>query len=232
MHNLAERVSSIPTPVLADAVVRLQLSVRHAPAGIEARPQASVAGRALPVRHTGSVDVFLEAVVDARPGDVMVIDNGGRRDEACIGDLIAHEALRAGVVAIVIWGLHRDAVEIEQLGLPVFSYGTLSFGPTQLRPTLDNRLSSAEFGEVIVTRSDFVAADPNGVLFLPADELESIAKVAMSIRDAETEQIEKLSKGTTLRQQFDFETYLQRRSRDPDYTFREHLREIHRAVEE
>jgi hypothetical protein len=37
----------------------------------------------LPVRHYGSVDVFLEAFGRAQAGDVPVIDNGGRSDEAC-----------------------------------------------------------------------------------------------------------------------------------------------------
>jgi regulator of RNase E activity RraA len=36
------------------------------------------AGRVRSARHAGSVDVFLEAVGVAQPGDVLVIDNGGR----------------------------------------------------------------------------------------------------------------------------------------------------------
>lgn len=231
-HNLRELVASLPTPVLADAVVRLGLRVRQAPAGITGPPDAAVVGRALPVRHSGSVDVFLEVLGDAAAGDVMVIDNSGRRDEACVGDLIAHEALEAGVAGIVIWGLHRDAVEIDDLDLPIFSYGTVPFGPIELRPPLEDRLASARFGEATVTRSDVVAADPNGVVFLPGDELDSIASVAASIRDAETEQIKMLKAGTSLRQQFDFDAYLRDRKRDPGRTFRQHLREGGRAIEE
>ena len=49
-------------------------------------------GRALPARHSGSVDVFLEAFTAAQPGDVLVVDNGGRVDEACVGDLTVLEA--------------------------------------------------------------------------------------------------------------------------------------------
>ena len=43
----------------------------------------------------------------AAPGDVLVVDNGGRLDEACVGDLVALEAQAAGVEGMVIWGLHR-----------------------------------------------------------------------------------------------------------------------------
>ena len=230
--ELHGELASLPTPVLADAAVRLGLAVRQAPVGIAGPPAATVVGPALPVRHAGSVDVFLEVLGHAAPGDVMVIDNAGRRDEACIGDLIAHEALQAGVAGIVIWGLHRDAVEIDALGLPVFSYGTLPFGPTQPHAPEEDRLSFARFGEETVTRSDVVAADPNGVVFLPSDEIDRIAQAAASIRDTERQQIERLQAGTTLREQFDFEAYLRARERDPDRTFRQHLRERASAIEE
>jgi 4-hydroxy-4-methyl-2-oxoglutarate aldolase len=231
-HDLGKLLTDLPTPVLADAVVRLALPIRQAPAGIAGPPDAAVAGRALPVCHSGSVDAFLEALGDAAAGDVMVIDNAGRRDEACIGDLIAHEALQAGVAGIVIWGLHRDAAEIEALGLPVFSYGTVPFGPTELRTPPRDGPVSARFGEATVTRADVVAADRNGVVFLPGDDLDRIASAAAAIRDAETRQLERLGAGTSLREQFDFDVYLRDRQRDPGRTFRQHLREHGRAIEE
>jgi hypothetical protein len=56
-------VAGLSTAIVADACVRVGLAPRAAPAGI--RPVvpggALVAGRALPARHHGSVDVFLEA---------------------------------------------------------------------------------------------------------------------------------------------------------------------------
>lgn len=230
--DLRELIASLPTPMLADAVVRSGLPPRQAPAGITGPVEAALVGRALPVRHSGSVDVFLEALGDAAAGDVMVIDNDGRRDEACIGDLVAYEALAAGVAGIVIWGLHRDAVELDTIGLPVFSYGTVPFGPTEVRPPPEDRLAAARFGAATVTRADVVAADRNGVLFLPGDELDGIAGVAGSIRDTEAEQVRGLQAGTSLREQFDFPAYLRDRARDPARTFRQHLRERGRAVEE
>ena len=51
-----------------------------------------IAGRALPAKHFGSVDIFLEAMMSAEQGDVLVIDNNGRADEGCIGDLTTLEA--------------------------------------------------------------------------------------------------------------------------------------------
>ena len=39
---------------------------------------------ALPVRHFGSVDVFLEGMQRAHSGDVLVVDNGERRQAEAI----------------------------------------------------------------------------------------------------------------------------------------------------
>jgi regulator of RNase E activity RraA len=60
-------------------------------------PGSRLAGRACPARHAGSVDAFLEAFETAAQGDVLLVDNGGRLDEACAGDLVDLEAQGAGV---------------------------------------------------------------------------------------------------------------------------------------
>ena len=82
-RQLSESFATLSTPLIADAALRLQLSLRYAPFGI--RPVISnsrLCGMALPVKHFGSVDMFLEAMENAQSGDVLVIDNSGRKDEA------------------------------------------------------------------------------------------------------------------------------------------------------
>ena len=123
-QELRKRFATLTTAHLADACIRARLPVRCAPAAMHAViPGSRLAGRAVPARHVGSVDIFLEAFEGARPGDVLVVDNRGRTDEACVGDLVALEALDAGLDGIVIWGLHRDTADIREIGLPVFSLG-------------------------------------------------------------------------------------------------------------
>lgn len=189
-------------------------------------------GRAVPARHSGSVDVFLEALQSSRPGDVLVIDNGGLLEEACIGDLIALEAKNAGIAGIVLWGTHRDTVELLEIDLPVFSYGSFAPGPTQFRPRDPDALRKSRFGSVVVTHDDVVFGDDDGVLFMSESVTKDVLAAAQAIWKVEREQARRIRTGDSLREQTDFGAYLDRRSIDPHYTFRQHLREVNRAIEE
>jgi regulator of RNase E activity RraA len=191
-----------------------------------------LAGRVLPVQHYGSVDIFLEAMGKAEPGDVLVIDNGGRMDEGCIGDLAALEAQACMLAGIVVWGVHRDTAELEQIEFPIFSYGTCPAGPRRLDTRATNALASARFGDFVVGTQDVVFGDLDGVLFVPEKSIEKIVATARAIWQTECEQALAIRAGKTLRVQLRFDEYLNTRSRDPAYTFRKHLRLLGGAIEE
>jgi 4-hydroxy-4-methyl-2-oxoglutarate aldolase len=204
--------------------------LRAAPAGIRpVVPGVRVSGRVLPTRHYGSVDVFIETLGAAEPGDVLVVDNGGRVDEACVGDLAILEAQVSGVAAVAVWGLHRDTAELVELGFPVWSYGANPVGPTRLDERDD---LPVRFGDWIVTREDVVFADDDGVVFVPRDRVDQVLAVAQEIGRVERQQAQRVLSGETLRSQTQFDEYLERRAGDPAYTFRSHLRSIGGAIEE
>jgi regulator of RNase E activity RraA len=232
-QSLSETFTELSTPLIADACLRLNIPLRLAPAGI--RPlvmESHVGGQALPVRHYGSVDIFLEAMGTAQTGDLLVIDNQGRMAEGCIGDLTALEAQASGLAGIVVWGCHRDTVELHQIGFPIFSYGMYPAGPQRLDPRPPQALRSAQFGEFMVTREDVVFADADGVLFAPIQHTEEILSTAHTIWQKERQQAEEIRAGNRLRDQLKFDEYLAKRSTDDTYTFRQHLRAIGGAIEE
>lgn len=225
--------ADLSTPLVADACIRSEVPLRAAPPGIRpVVPGLRVAGRALPARHYGSVDVFLEAMNAAEPGSVLVIDNGGRSDEACIGDLVVLEARAAGLSGLVVWGLHRDAPELAEIGLPVFSYGSYSPGPLRLDEREPEALVTARFGPHLVSGDDVVFGDDDGVLFVAADRVQQVLSAAHQIWQTEREQARRIRAGETLREQTRFDDFLSRRAGDSSYTFRRHLRRIGGAIEE
>jgi regulator of RNase E activity RraA len=232
-RTLTERLAGLPTAQLADACIRLGVPVRCGPAGLRpVRAGHRLAGRVAPTRHAGSVDVFLEALEQAAPGDVLVVDNGGRLDESCVGDLVVLEATAAGLAGIVIWGLHRDTADIQAIGLPVFSLGSIPTGPVRLDDRPPAGLESAQVGSHRVGSADLVVADDDGVLFLPTEPAEELVAAAERIRDTERGQAERMRAGISLRQQVNFDAYLSQRAQRPSLTFREHLRGVRGAIEE
>ena len=231
--QVAGLFSGLTTPHVADACVRSGVDVRCAPSDLHGLCRSDrIVGRVRPTRHYGSVDIFLEALEHAAPGEVLVVDNAGRRDEACVGDLIALEVKLAGLAGMIIWGLHRDTPELHEIGLPTFSLGACPTGPLRLDPRHADALRSASVGSWTVNTGDVAMGDADGVIFLPVSRAEEIAALAGSIRDIEQAQAQKMRRGTSLRAQLQFADFLARRSSDPAITFREHLRQIRGAIEE
>jgi regulator of RNase E activity RraA len=223
---------TLSTPLIADACLRVGAALRIAPAGLApVAPDMRAAGPARPARHAGSVDVFLEAIEASSGGEVLVVDNAGRMDEGCIGDLIAIEAATAGLAGIVVWGAHRDSPEIARIGLPVFTYGRLPNGPLRLDPRSADALSTARFGAATIAAGDVVCVDSDGAVFVEAARAAEVFQAAARIADVERRQAEAVGAGRTLRQQFRFSEFLERRRREPGWSLRDHLKSMGGAIE-
>lgn len=230
--TVIDQLKALTGPHLADGCLRTGVPIRCAPAGVgPLLPGMECRGRARPVRHLGSIDVFMEVFEEAQAGEILVIDNGGRLDEACIGDIVLLEAQAAGIAGIVIWGLHRDSKELSQIGFPVFSLGALPTGPQRLHARPPDTFTRAVFGQHAITSGDVVVADANGVLFLPEDRIEDIISAATACRETEARQLKAMAQGRTFRTQARFSEYLAKRAKEPAYGFRQHLKDIEAAGE-
>ncbi|HYU77352.1 MAG TPA: RraA family protein [Vicinamibacterales bacterium] len=221
------------TPFIADACVMLQLPVRVGPPDLRPVIAGSrITGRACPARHAGSTDVFLEAIAAAQRGDVLVIDNTGRTDEGCIGDLVAGEAHIAGLAGLIVWGAHRDTIAIQAIGIPVWSIGACPNGPLELRTRSAHALDAASIGHhVTVTRDDVVFADVDGVVVVASAKVAQVVTAARDIAEREQAQAARLMAGERLRDQLQLENYVAQRKDDPTYTFRAHLKSLGGAIE-
>lgn len=225
--HLAE--PTLATAPVVDALVRLRLP---APA-FALRPVIAgraIVGPAAPVTHLGSVDVILEVIGEAPAGAVLVVDNGGRDDEACVGDLLALEAHLAGLAGIVIDGFHRDSAQLAAIGIPVFSRGAFPRGPVRVPPAAP-AMRTATIGGVTIRPGDTIVADDDGVVVVAAESADEVLPLAERIQSTEIAQAERMREGASLREQLGFDEYLALRSDNPGYSLRDHLAARGGAIE-
>lgn len=219
------------TAAVADACLRLGIPSPSMPTGLRATLPRRIAGPVVPARHTGSVDVFLEALQNAPAGGVLVVDNSGRRDEGCVGDLTAQACRDRGVVAMLVWGCHRDSRDLAAMHFPVWSLGSCPFGPRRLDARRPDALERAEVGEASASAADWVYLDEDGIAIVPATARVQVEATARQIMESEARQAQLARQGQPIAQQLDLAGYLAARKVEPELTFREHLRRIGGAIE-
>jgi regulator of RNase E activity RraA len=148
-------------------------------------PGTRCVGRAFTVREvTGRRGDFTsddfkkvgEVIDAARPGDVLVIDNGGR----CVstfGGLATLGAKLKGIAGLVADGGVRDLEEMIEHAFPVFArHMTPLTGRTRLAITAVNEPVAC--GGVRVRPGDIIVADGSGVVCVPAEQAARVADLA------------------------------------------------------
>ena len=137
----------------------------------------------------------LEAIKLGRPGDVLVIDQGGRMDVNSFGGVAGFTTRHLGLAGCVMDGVTRDIDEFKQLNLPVFGKGFI-------QQSIRNRCACAgyaievQLGGVTVRPGDLVMADENGVCVVPKDKMTEVLEFARLFKSIEDSVIEAVRGGT------------------------------------
>jgi 4-hydroxy-4-methyl-2-oxoglutarate aldolase len=136
-------------------------------------PDATVVGPALVVavgRDDNSPMRDVPGRVSAA-GTMLVVAGAGESTTAILGDLVAAELLRAGVLAVVTDGLIRDSRAVADAGLPVWARGTTPVASR--KDGIGHVGGDVVVGGVPVSDGDLVVADADGVVMWPAADVET-----------------------------------------------------------
>jgi len=197
-----ERLERLDTCAISDALDQFKL--RGAVIGI--RPMwacPKIAGRAVTVKIVpGGLTrpehhLATPAVESAEPGDIIVIDNWGRTDVSCWGDILANAAQVKGIRGVIIDGASRDIDGSRDIGFPVYARGGV---PVTARGRVMQQSYNTliQCGGVQVRPGDLVLADGSGVTFIPQEQAEEVLQTAERIVEREAEMVKAVRAGRSV----------------------------------
>jgi 4-hydroxy-4-methyl-2-oxoglutarate aldolase len=196
---IVERLAKLDTCAVSDALDSLVL--KGATWGIGPLWQCPrIVGRAVtmkikpaglqqPTQHLGTAPI--EA---AKPGDIIVIDNGGQLQFSCWGGLLALSAKLKGLSGVVIDGACRDIDEARELSFPVYARGVVPM-TARGRIMQESFNQEIQFGGVQCHPGDLVIADGSGVVIIPKEREDDVVKAAEGIFQKEQEMAAGIRKG-------------------------------------
>jgi len=108
----------------------------------------------------------------AKKGEIVVIEAGGRLDSATNGGLQATRAMVRGLAGVVINGCCRDAEDLVDMELPVFSLGS---NPRKSVPleTVGINVPIA-INNVQIRPGDLIIGDLTGLVVIPVEIAEKV----------------------------------------------------------
>ena len=190
--DLRARLAAIETSCLCDA--RAGIRVLD-PAVRPVAPGLKMSGPAFTVSCRHDFLAVLEALREAQPGEVLVVDAGAER-VAVAGELFATEAKRKGLAGIVVDGAVRDVATIRALGLPVYARSICPEAGTVT--ALVSFGESVQCGGVPIAPGDVIVGDDDGIVVLTEAELDELLPIAERIQARESEALARMAAGQSL----------------------------------
>jgi regulator of RNase E activity RraA len=197
----ASEFAGLPTAALSDAMDRLALPA--ACQGVKPlAPGQRLLGRAFTVRYVatgrppGTVGDFVD---DVPPGDVVVIDNGGREDCTVWGDILTAVASSRGVAGTVIDGVCRDVHRARDIGYPVYSRGWF-MRTGKDRVTVSDVGTPVSVAGIRVRAGDLLVGDDDGVVVIPVEYEQEVLGIAREIEEREGAILAAALAGSSLRE--------------------------------
>jgi len=201
--NYRHRLEALDTTCVSDALDKLGL--RGSPNGLRPLFDAAkpIVGRAVTVKLVAAGvtkatrHACITAIEVAKPGDIVVVDAGGRLDTNCWGGIVATAAKLKGIGGVVADGACRDLDECVAMQFPV--YGRAPVVVTARGRTIEEATNTTiSVSGVQVRPGDIVMANRSGVVFIPQEYLDEALDLAEKIKEKEESMIRDLKAGMSI----------------------------------
>lgn len=222
VETTATRLSSHTSSTVVDAMIRLKL---YRPAstvmtGLKrlTGPRGCVVGRARTQqfgleRDRGAAALVADRVLhfrlvdEAEEGDILVLAAPGAGNFAIFGGILAAKAAARGVRGVVVDGFTRDLDECDHYGLTVWARGhtPIPGGHGDYSVTATNVPVSC--AGISVRPADWVIADSDGVVVVPAGDIAAVLDACDAIVASEQDALNKVEQGLPLREAYPSRSY-------------------------
>jgi 4-hydroxy-4-methyl-2-oxoglutarate aldolase len=193
LAQLATRFGAIYTGALTDVLDTLGRRAQTLPAGIVplaegmrvAGPVFAVEGRGRAMDPETCIRRILE-MLGAIPAHHVAVYKAGDDTCAHFGELSATALLARGCAGVVLDGGCRDVSMVKATGLPVFARYATPQDAVSRWEVLDWG-HSVDIGGVRAATGDYVVADADGVVIVPADLRDEVLRRAEAVTRTESE---------------------------------------------
>jgi len=124
------------------------------------------------------------AIETINTGEILVIDARGDTGGGALGDILCERMKYRGAAGVIVDGVVRDAMQIQDVGLPVWGKGVHGAANSRTLWPVEYDVP-VSCGGCTVIPGDYIIADGDGVVVIPAIYAGQIAE-----QGAETEQRE------------------------------------------
>lgn len=145
--------------------------------------------------------IEIEAVDSLLPGEAAVVGTQGSLRNAPWGELLSTASKARGARGAVVDGLVRDTGKIAELGFPVFASGIKPVD-SMGRGIVTAYNVPVEAGGVTVNPGDFIFADEDGIVAIPAPRVQEVIDLAADKVRREDGSRAELMRGAYLRDVF------------------------------
>jgi len=143
-------------------------------------PDMKLIGSAFTVRcFPGATWALEQALELAKPGDVLVVDGAGAADVILMGGLMSTRAKSRCLAGAVLDAAVRDVEDIIALDFPVFSRHICPRGGTFAE--IGEWQTTICCGRLPVQPGDWIVADRDGIVVVPADFKQRVYDAAARI---------------------------------------------------